>query len=100
MPTLVRLRIGSARVTPHLFALQHRPRDALVVQGTADRMLPFKQHAKSLVAHIPGVELLAIEGGEHASIFTHRDEVRTRVTRFLCDHAPQAGICNTVATES
>jgi pimeloyl-ACP methyl ester carboxylesterase len=61
----------------------------LVVHGTADRMVPFTQHAQPLVARIPGAELLAIDGGEHVSIFTHRDEVRARVTRFLCQHAPK-----------
>ena len=36
-----------------------------------------------------GIHTVAIEGGEHVSIFTHRDEVRVRVTRFLCQHAPK-----------
>jgi len=37
---------------------------------------------------ITGVQV-PIEGGEHVSIFTHRDEVRARVTRFLREHAPK-----------
>ena len=37
-----------------------------------------------------GAELLAIEGGEHVAIFTHRNEVRARVTRFLREHVPPA----------
>jgi pimeloyl-ACP methyl ester carboxylesterase len=60
----------------------------LVVHGTGDRLVPFAQHAKALAARIPGAELLAIESGEHVSIFTHRDEVRARVSRFLREHAP------------
>jgi hypothetical protein len=32
--------------------------------------------------------LLALEGGEYASIFTHREEVKARVARFLRAHAP------------
>lgn len=59
----------------------------LVVHGTADRMLPFAQHAKAFEARIPGAELLAIEGGDHVSIFTHRNQVRPRVESFLAAHA-------------
>jgi pimeloyl-ACP methyl ester carboxylesterase len=55
----------------------------LVVHGTADRMVPFAQHAKLLQERVPGAELLAIDGGEHVCIFTHRKEVRARVTEFL-----------------
>jgi pimeloyl-ACP methyl ester carboxylesterase len=60
----------------------------LVVHGTADRVVPFGAHGKRLAERIPGAELLAIAGGEHVGIFTHRDEVRARVTRFLRQHAP------------
>jgi pimeloyl-ACP methyl ester carboxylesterase len=62
----------------------------LVVHGTKDRLVPFKEHGKTLHERIPGAEMLAIEGGEHAAIFTHRDEVRARVTRFLQEHSPPA----------
>lgn len=61
----------------------------LVVHGTKDRLVPFRQHGKLLAARIPGAQLLAVEGGEHMSIFTHRDEVRARVTRFLRELAPK-----------
>ncbi len=63
----------------------------LVVHGTADLLVPFAQHGRPLAERIPGAELLAIEGGEHVAIFTHRDEVQRRVTEFLADHAPQSG---------
>ncbi len=59
----------------------------LIVHGTADRLVPFKQHCLSLAARIPGAQLLAVEGGEHMAIFTHRDEIRARVTQFLRDLA-------------
>jgi pimeloyl-ACP methyl ester carboxylesterase len=62
----------------------------LVVHGTADKMVPFAQHAQPLAARIPGAELLAIEGGEHVAIFTHRDEVQRRVCGFLARHASGA----------
>jgi pimeloyl-ACP methyl ester carboxylesterase len=60
----------------------------LVVHGTIDRLVPFDQHGKVLATRIPGAELLAIEGGEHVAIFTHRRDVRTRVTGFLRAHRP------------
>jgi pimeloyl-ACP methyl ester carboxylesterase len=62
----------------------------LVVHGTADSLVPFAQHGRPLVERIPGAELLAIEGGEHVAIFTHRDEVQRRVAEFLANHAPQS----------
>ena len=55
----------------------------LVVHGTEDSQVPFLQHGQALATRIPGAELLALEGGEHVSIFTHRNEVRGRVTGFL-----------------
>jgi pimeloyl-ACP methyl ester carboxylesterase len=63
----------------------------LVVHGTADRLVPFGAHGRALADRIPGAELLAIEGGEHVAIFTHREEVRWAVARFLRGHAP-AGV--------
>ncbi|MHB0935351.1 MAG: alpha/beta fold hydrolase [Armatimonadota bacterium] len=67
------------------FPLQEIAVPTLIIHGTADRMVPFETHAQAL-ARIPGSELLAIEGGEHVSIFTHRKEVQTRVARFLREH--------------
>ena len=59
----------------------------LIVHGTADSLAPFSPHATALSTRIPCAELLAIEGGEHVSIFTHRQEVKKRVCRFLHEHA-------------
>jgi pimeloyl-ACP methyl ester carboxylesterase len=55
----------------------------LVVHGTADPFVPFDRHGKALASRIPGAELLAVEGGEHVAIFTHREVVRPRVVEFL-----------------
>lgn len=55
----------------------------LIVHGTEDRMVPFELHGKVLAARIPGATLLAIEGGEHVAIFTHRDRVKAEVGDFL-----------------
>jgi len=57
----------------------------LVVHGLIDPLLPFEQHGKQLAERIPGAELLAVEGGEHVTIFTHRELVRARVMRFLSE---------------
>jgi pimeloyl-ACP methyl ester carboxylesterase len=56
----------------------------LAVQGTADEAAPFA-HATRLVERAPRAELLALQGGGHAAIFTHSVEVRPRVARFLAD---------------
>lgn len=54
----------------------------LVIHGTADRVVPFA-HAKRVADEAPNAELMAIEGGEHVSIFTHIDAIRARVAGFL-----------------
>lgn len=59
---------------------------ALIIHGTADRMVPFEIHAQAL-ARIPDSEFLAIEGGEHVSIFTHRREIQACVAGFLREHS-------------
>lgn len=58
----------------------------LVVHGTEDRAVPFARHGKVLAERIPGAELVALAGGDHVAIFTHHDEARTRVARFLETH--------------
>jgi pimeloyl-ACP methyl ester carboxylesterase len=69
------------------FPLERVSVPTLVVHGTSDSAAPFAQ-GQAMAARIPGAELLAIEGGEHVSIFTHRAEARARVTCFLRAHAP------------
>jgi hypothetical protein len=49
-------------------------------------MVPFDPHATALSTRIRGAECLALEGGEHVGIFTHRAEVRPRVSAFLSAH--------------
>jgi pimeloyl-ACP methyl ester carboxylesterase len=61
----------------------------LVVHGTADRVVPFAHHGAVLAKRIPGAELLAIEGGEHVAIFTHRALIQARVEAFLRAQAPR-----------
>lgn len=54
----------------------------LVVHGTADRLAPFA-HGLAVAQRAPAAELLAIEGGEHACLFTHLAEIRSGIASFL-----------------
>lgn len=54
----------------------------LIVHGTSDSIVPFAQ-AQQLLRRVKLAEMLAVEGGEHISIFTHRDLVRMRIEDFL-----------------
>ena len=59
----------------------------LVIHGTGDRVVPFV-HGKALAEAVPRAEFMAIEGGEHVSLFTHLEEIRARVGTFLLEHVP------------
>ncbi len=65
------------------YPLQDIQAPTLIVHGDSDPLVSYQTHAKSAQARIPGAELLTLEGGEHVAIFTHRDAVRDKVTRFL-----------------
>jgi pimeloyl-ACP methyl ester carboxylesterase len=53
----------------------------LVVHGTGDRIVPF-EHGERVAHAAPNAELMAIEGGEHVSLFTHLHAIRARVATF------------------
>ena len=72
---------------PFAYPLERIAVPLLVVHGTADSAAPFAQ-GKALAAAVPGAQLLAIEGGEHVSIFTHRREIRARICAFLGATSP------------
>jgi pimeloyl-ACP methyl ester carboxylesterase len=55
----------------------------LIIHGTKDPHVPFEEHGMRLAAEIPDAHLLAVEGGEHVTIFTHREEVLAKVSAFL-----------------
>ena len=69
------------------YPLERVAAPTLVVHGTADRVVSC-EHAWTLATGIRGAELLAVEGGDHVAIFTHREQIRARVTAFLRQHAP------------
>ena len=60
---------------------------ALVIHGTADPLVPFQRNASVFARRIPGARLVALEGGEHAAIFTHRREAQSEAAAFLAAHA-------------
>jgi non-heme chloroperoxidase len=55
----------------------------LVVQGDADRILPFPNTGKRLPGLIKDMELVVIDGGPHAIAWTHADQVNQALLTFL-----------------
>jgi len=55
----------------------------LVIQGDADRILPFEKTGKRLPGLIADMELVAVEGGPHAIPWTHADQVNTALLDFI-----------------
>ena len=55
----------------------------LVVQGDADRVLPFATTGKRLPPLIRDMELVVIEGGPHAIAWTHADQVNRALLDFV-----------------
>jgi non-heme chloroperoxidase len=55
----------------------------LVIQGDADRILPFEKTGKRLPGLIANLDLVVVEGGPHAIPWTHTDEVNVALLRFL-----------------
>jgi len=68
------------------YALENLDVPVLVIHGTEDRLVQFEVHAKMYETRVPNVELLAVAGGEHVAIFTHRNMVRAKVTEFMQGH--------------
>jgi non-heme chloroperoxidase len=55
----------------------------LVIQGDADRVLPFDKTGKRLPGLIADVDLVVIEGGPHGIPWTHADQVNSALLSFL-----------------
>jgi len=54
----------------------------LAIHGTADRVVPFA-HGERVAQRAPRGELMAIEDGEHVSLFTDLDAISSRVLGFV-----------------
>ena len=55
----------------------------LVIQGDADRVLPFPKTGDRLPGLIKDVKLTVIEGGPHAIAWTHADQVNKALLEFI-----------------
>jgi pimeloyl-ACP methyl ester carboxylesterase len=55
----------------------------LVIQGDADRILPFPNTGQRLPGLIKDMQLVVIEGGPHAIAWTHAGQVNTALLSFL-----------------
>ena len=55
----------------------------LVIDGEADRVLPFDKTGQRLPGLIKDMQLVAIEGGPHAIVWTHTDQVNRALLDFL-----------------
>jgi len=55
----------------------------LVIQGDADRILPFDKTGKRLPGLIKDMKLVVIEGGPHAISWTHAEEVNEALVEFV-----------------
>jgi non-heme chloroperoxidase len=55
----------------------------LVIQGDADRILPYEKTGARLPALLDDVELVTIEGGPHAIAWTHTLQVNNALLQFI-----------------
>ena len=60
----------------------------LVIQGDADRILPYDKTGKRLPGLINDMELITIEGGPHAIAWTHTLQVNKPLLQFVGAEAP------------
>jgi len=65
------------------YPLEDLDAPVLIIHGTRDPLVEFEVQAKMFEARLPKVELLAVDGGEHVAIFTHRNMVRAKVMEFF-----------------
>jgi non-heme chloroperoxidase len=55
----------------------------MVIDGDADRVLPYEKTGKRLPGLIKEMELVTIEGGPHAIAWTHASQVNDALLRFV-----------------
>jgi non-heme chloroperoxidase len=56
---------------------------ALIVHGTADRILPIDSTGRPLARLMPDADYVEIAGAPHGMLWTHADEVNAALLRFL-----------------
>lgn len=62
----------------------------LIIQGDADRILPFPATGQRLHAAVAGSRLVALAGGPHGIPWTHADEINRALLDFLGAGRPAA----------
>ncbi|MCB0082120.1 MAG: alpha/beta hydrolase [Caldilineaceae bacterium] len=68
------------------YALEEMHVPVLVVHGAEDQLAPYAKGAAIYAARLPHAAVFTVEGGEHVTIFSHRQLVRPRVTAFMQQH--------------
>jgi non-heme chloroperoxidase len=56
---------------------------ALIVHGTADRILPIEATGREFTKRLPNARYVEIEGAPHGMLWTHADEVSDLLVEFL-----------------
>jgi pimeloyl-ACP methyl ester carboxylesterase len=56
---------------------------ALIMHGTADRIVPIDASARELTKRLPGAEYVELEGAPHGFLWTHAEEVNATLLAFL-----------------
>ena len=84
----MRGRLAASRNDFHVTATESLPLEdlrvpVLIAHGKQDPHVDFERHALAASRRIPRAELIALEGGGHAAIFTHAAAVKSAMTRFL-----------------
>jgi pimeloyl-ACP methyl ester carboxylesterase len=68
------------------FELEKMSVPVLAIHGTVDQLVNYEIQANAYKSHLPNCELLTIDGGEHVSIFTHREVIKGKVNKFTQKH--------------
>lgn len=56
---------------------------ALILHGTADRILPIDATAREFTKRLPAADYVEVEGAPHGLLWTHADEVNEALLAFL-----------------
>ncbi|MBZ2196282.1 alpha/beta fold hydrolase, partial [Occultella gossypii] len=64
-------------------AVRSSGKPALILHGTADRILPIDSTARRFSQALPDAHYLEIEGAPHGLLWTHADEVNDALRTFI-----------------
>ena len=68
---------------PDVAAVHASGKPALILHGTADRILPIDATARRFRQLLPDAKYVEVEGAPHGLLWTHADEVNTALRAFL-----------------